>query len=681
MRLNSSLPKDYDLSVYAGVLGKIIGVYLGRPFEGWPYREILEKLGEVNYYVHDRLGHPLVVTDDDISGTFTFLRALEDNDYDPDITARQIGETWMNYLIEERTVLWWGGLGMSTEHTAYLRMKNGIPAPQSGSAEVNSKVVSEQIGSQIFIDGWGMICPDDPESAVDFAKRAASVSHDGEAIYGAQIIAAIEALAFSEKNLDLILDAAIQFIPKDSVTYELIQDLRDWYAEGLSWQDGFHKIEAKYGYDKYGGNCHIIPNHAIVIHALLHSNGNFQRGLMIANTCGWDTDCNSGNVGCILGILLGMEGILAGPDWLGPIADRLYIPTADGGRCVSDAVTETLEIVKAARKIRGFEYLTPKNGAKFNFAFPHSVQGFQSTAKLSNSSGELLIEAPTGQTTVLTETFPAEAATHKTQGYGLYASPTLYPGQTVTATIQASKAVKASLCIQVLTSEVETKLICGPLKSLPANESINLSWDIPDVGGAPICSVGLQIQAEIDSSVSLDRLTWDGTPTVTFNRLPSPIYREAWVKGISDIIPWGEDEYRLVQNEGTGLFIQGTRNWTNYTFEAEVTPHMASRAGIAVRVQGMRRYYALLLCRDKGLQIVKCLNQEAILAEAPIDWKLGETHNLRLAIEDNQLLAYLDGVLCLSTIDNETPLRNGAVGLILTEGRAAYDSVSVGEIR
>ena len=32
-----SLPSDYLERVYAGVLGKIIGVYLGRPFEGWTH--------------------------------------------------------------------------------------------------------------------------------------------------------------------------------------------------------------------------------------------------------------------------------------------------------------------------------------------------------------------------------------------------------------------------------------------------------------------------------------------------------------------------------------------------------------------------------------------------------------------------------------------------------------------
>ena len=64
------LPHDYAEKVYAGVLGKIIGVYLGRPFEGWENARIERELGEITGYVHERLGSPLVVPDDDISGTF-----------------------------------------------------------------------------------------------------------------------------------------------------------------------------------------------------------------------------------------------------------------------------------------------------------------------------------------------------------------------------------------------------------------------------------------------------------------------------------------------------------------------------------------------------------------------------------------------------------------------------------
>src|SRR5918996_731019 len=229
--MRMTFPPDYAERVYAGVLGKIIGVYLGRPFEGWTHEQIMENLGKIKYYVNDRRdlplrNHQLVVTDDDISGTFTFIRALADYNNSSDLTPAQIGQIWLNYIIENRTILWWGGLGNSTEHTAFLRLKDGIPAPRSGSIALNGKVVAEQIGAQIFIDGWGLIAPGDPALAADLARRAASVSHDGEAIYGAQVIAALIAEAFIESDIDKLLDSAMGFIPTDSIIYRLIANIR-----------------------------------------------------------------------------------------------------------------------------------------------------------------------------------------------------------------------------------------------------------------------------------------------------------------------------------------------------------------------------------------------------------------------------------------------------------------------
>src|SRR3954454_21930693 len=229
------IPADYEERVYAGVLGKLIGVYLGRPFEGWSYERIMERLGEVSYYVHERLGAPLIVTDDDISGTFTFLRALPDYGNRRDLSPRDIGRTWLNYIIENQTILWWGGMGNSTEHTAFLRLKSGIEAPESGSIRTNGKTVAEQIGAQIFIDGWAMVAPGDPELAADLARRAASVSHDGEAVHAARAIAAMEAQAFVEDDSNRLLDLALELIPADSVLARAITDVREWHASGEDW--------------------------------------------------------------------------------------------------------------------------------------------------------------------------------------------------------------------------------------------------------------------------------------------------------------------------------------------------------------------------------------------------------------------------------------------------------------
>ena len=65
---------------------------------------------------------------------------------------------------------------------------------------------------------------------------------------------------------------------------------------------------------------------------------NFQKSLMIVNTAGWDTDCNSGNVGCILGIKNGLEGIKDGPDYITPVNDIIYLPTAYGSETMTDAL-------------------------------------------------------------------------------------------------------------------------------------------------------------------------------------------------------------------------------------------------------------------------------------------------------------------------------------------------------
>ncbi len=524
----NTFSSDYEERVYAGVLGKIIGVYLGRPFEGWSNKKIEDELGEINYYVHEKRGTRLIVTDDDISGTFTFLRALPDHGNTLALTPAQIGWTWRNYLIENRTVLWWGGMGMSTEHTAFLRLKAGIDAPHSGSIAVNGQVVAEQIGAQIFIDGWAMVSLGDPERAADLAKRAASVSHDGEAVYGAQVVAAMEALAFVEPDLNKLLDDAARRIPANSVIYALINDLRDWRASEPDWRKAFRKIEDKYGYDKFGGNCHMVPNHAVILLGLLYGDDDFQKSLMIANTAGWDTDCNSGNVGCLMGIKNGLAGIDAGPDWRGPVADRMYLPTADGGRAITDAVRETYEIVNIARALAGQEPAAPKNGARFHFSLPGSVQGFRcedsiesrGAVRVENTTRALALHynsiAPGRAGRVATATFiPADAV--KMGGYSLVSSPTLYAGQTLRAHILAGedneRAAQANLFVRVYGKNDEPEIRRGPVQDIAPGEAATLEWQVPDTDGRPIFEVGVEIGGASGSgTLYLDYLTWDGVP-------------------------------------------------------------------------------------------------------------------------------------------------------------------------
>ena len=698
--INTTFPADYVERVYAGVLGKIIGVYLGRPIEGWTYDKISAEVGEVDHYINEMREMPLVVTDDDISGTFTFLRALPDHGNSPDLTPEEIGNTWLNYLINERTILWWGGLGNSTEHTAYIRLKEGVPAPASGSMALNGKTIAEQIGAQIFIDGWGMLFPGDPGRAVDFARRAGSVSHDGEAIYGAQVIAAMLAQAFVESDLNALLDTAVGYIPADSTIARLIRDVRAWHAAAPDdWRAALAQIQANYGYDKYSGACHMVPNHALIIMALLYGGDDFRKAQMIINTSGWDTDCNAANVGSILGVKNGLAGIDSSDyDWRGPVADRLYLSTADGGRAISDAVIETYHVVNAARALAGAGALAPKNGARFHFSVPGSVQGFESAApgvqvantSATESGGALSIRwsADAGNPILAaTPTFtPPEAIGMK--GYKMVASPTLYSGQKVSAGVAAAGnnggSVSIALALTYYGPDDEVLSEIAPAVSLAPGASQTLNWQVPDLGGMPVASIGLQITPENDATgeVVLDWLTWEGAPSVTFSRPDGEgeQWREAWVDGVDQFQSRWWDSFRISNNVGTGLISQGTADWQDYTAMADVALMLASQGGIAVRVGGMRRWYALVLCDDGKVRLVKDREKTSVLAEDDFLVELDRYYRMELTVNGNTLTGSIDGKVVLEVTDTNDPLAAGGVGLVVSDGTISTDAVTVSPV-
>ena len=699
-----TLPPDYTERVYAGVLGKLIGVYLGRPIEGWTYDRIMAELGPIEHYVHDRLGVPLVLADDDLSGTFTFVRALADHGYDPHLTAAQIGQTWLNYIIENRTILWWGGLGISTEHTAYLRLRQGTPAPESGSSARNGRVVAEQIGAEIFIDGWAMVAPGNPALAASLAGRAASVSHDGEAVYAAQALAAMEAQAFVNRDTQVLLDTALSVIPRGSTIAGLIDEVREWHAREPDWRVTRAHLMERYHYRYYQGGVHVVPNHALILLGLLYGGDSFQQSLMITNTSGWDTDCNSGNLGCLLGIKLGLGAIDAGPpDWRGPVADRLYLPTADGGRAITDAVGETLRLVNAGRVLAGEVPLAPKGGARFHFDLPGAVQGFMAAAdagaglRLENvvghsAAGErslaLRFTLPGGAAAVCatTATFVPPAALHTSSGYTLVASPTLYPGQLVRARVTAAQdnaaLVAASVLLRAYGPEDHLQSRTSPAVLLAPGASAEVTWRVPDLGGAPAAEIGVALGAAEPQAgtVHLDYLTWDGTPELTLD-LPAfagGAWRRAWVDGADTFDQSWYGPFRVIQNRGDGLVLHGTAEWRDYRATARVRPHLAEAVGLVVCARGLRRWFGLRLVRGGQVDLVEVYDaSERVLASAALAWDWEGEYHLSLEAAGGQLRAWVDDQVLFTHRVPEPDRLHGAVALFVREGCASFGPVRI----
>ncbi|WP_300862010.1 ADP-ribosylglycohydrolase family protein [uncultured Oscillibacter sp.] len=684
--------------IYAGVLGKIIGVYLGRPVEGWSYEAIRERFGEIVYYPHRAAGVPLIVADDDISGTFAFFRAMEDHGCPADLSAREIGETWLNYIIEDKTILWWGGPGRSTEHTAYLNLKNGIPAPESGSIARNGRAVAEQIGAQIFIEGFAMCYPGDPEKTAALVRKAASVSHDGLAVDAACHLAALDALAFQEERLETLLDEAFRFIREDRLR-RLVSDVREFCAAEGDWRKVREKLDVQYGYRLYPGSCHIAPNHAMVLAALLCGGDDFQRAVSIAASAGWDTDCNAGNVGALNGIRLGLRGIDAGGDLRTEAADRLLVITSDGGEAVSDAVRETRNIVRAACRLNGWEEPAPRK--RFSFDYPGSLQGFAPCPYSDGSHHGFRLTHEEGRLAVrcagVGRGLPAEFSTPTFLEFepaaGSYlseASPTLYETQTIRSHTRLKEAAGQPVRLQMYVVFREGNAVRRAYSDAWTLEDQwkECVWTVPSLEGGAILRMGFSVSsdARFSGTVWIGDAGWEGPPRrfaqsgvlmgSIWDLLPEKL--RMWTSSAKCFSADGVHTYSIAQAEGTGLATLGTRDWFDYTVKANLTFSLHEAAGLAMYCRGHRRYYAARFREGRRVEIVLERDGEtAVLAECVFPYEQDRAYTVALSCRGWCFQLTVDGLPILSAQDEGRVHKSGGCGFLVCDGSMLADDFAV----
>ncbi len=233
----------------------------------------------------------------------------------------------------------------------------------------------------------------------------------------------------------------------------------------------------------------------------------------------------------------------------------------------------------------------------------HSAEGTRSLAL------EYQHLAPGRCARAVTPTFiPPDAI--KMEGYALAACPTLYPGQTIRARLSADPSnqgpVQARLYVSVYNTHNLLDRVDGPVTILLPGSQHTFEWPLTERTLTPIAQVGIELSSErfAEGRLYLDFLTWDGKPDVALLRPgvdsaahtpkgSASLWQRAWIKAVDHVYEraagWG-----IIQNRGRGLFIQGTRQWTDIRASAVICPHLVSAGGIAVRVQGLQRYYALL---------------------------------------------------------------------------------------
>ena len=182
-----------------------------------------------------------------------------------------------------------------------------------------------------------------------------------------------------------------------------------------------------------------------------------------------------------------------------------------------------------------------------------------------------------------------------------------------------------------------------------------------------------------DGALYLDFLTWDGPPDAILGHTKGTLWKRAWVDAM-DHFETGGDPFRLIQDEGTGMVMQGTQEWTDYRVTASLRPHMVASFGLAARVQGLRRYYALTLTDENRITLSKMKNTETVLARKPVIWEQGKEVELCLQVEGSRIRAELDGEMLFDEEDTDGPLTGGGIGLLCTEGRMSVAAVHVGPV-
>ncbi|MDR3319280.1 MAG: ADP-ribosylglycohydrolase family protein [Clostridiales bacterium] len=663
--------------IYAGWLGKLIGVRSGAPIEMWTAEEIAAKYGVLDGYPED---YKNFGADDDSNGNIYALRTFYDNDC-AKLASADFGRNILNNAPFEHGYFWWGGYGVSEEHTAYLNMCNGVMPPDSGSIKHNGRMLAEQIGGQIFSDIYGLLCPGDCGRAADLAEKASRVMHDGEAVFGGRFVAACISAAFTERAVDGVIARGLSVIPQASEYAKTVNAVSKFYsAHPEDYGKCLAFIRENFWKDKFGGNCHIIPNAAIMILALRYGGGDFDKSVNICNRCGFDTDCNTSNIATMLGVLNGLDGINYNK-WRKPINDITVGSSVIGALNIVDAADFAFRLAEISEKLSGAEFDTAyaesvRRPGVCGFELPGSTHGFESDAELSNTRecaytgrGALKIVAGVGGGKVYKRTYYRASEMYDNR-YDPAFSPLIYPGQTIKCFVRGSGRVSlyAKDCNSGVT-QYSAAVDCGGLWQ-------EIAYTVPADGeGRNISEIGLTVSG--GGAVYMDDFSFGGTPSykLDFSREITEDYSLAH-KEVSQCT-YHKGYWRLEDGMLSGSCADGGELYTGGLFgdinlKCSMLPAAGERHKILFCVQGAMRGYAVGFDGAGRLVLEKNAYGYATLAERGFLWKHDEEYLFEIDFQKGKICISVNGVR-LITFDDSDPYLSGGFGAAVQNGsRARY---------
>ncbi|GAB1484173.1 hypothetical protein MASR2M78_29900 [Treponema sp.] len=706
-----TIPQNYLEKVYAGLLGKCIGIRIGAPVEPtiWTYDRIRNTYGDIRSYVKD---YKNFAADDDFNGPAFFIRSLMDYGSKGDISASDIGKAWLNYTREEKGFYWWGGYGRSTEHTAYLNLTSGMQAPDSGSIATNGEAIAEQIGGQIFIDTWGLVFPSDIQKAAHYGGMAASVSHDGNGIFGGRFISAAISKAFDTDNVPSIIAAALSSIPADSEYARVVNAVVQFHTEHPNdFRECMDFLISEFGYDRYPGVCHIIPNAGVCILSLLYGAGDLSRTVEIATMCGWDTDCNAGNVGTIVGVAGGLAGV----------ADRYRIPMNDFFACSSIAGSLNIVDLPTFAKQLAILYLRfnapsgseagkedPKHRElaarleketgyrelHFDFSFPGSTHGFRTNSNAlslknvrteSGGALEVLVDRvlrDSGFGVFFKPFYRRED--FDDERYSPAFSPLAYPGQTMKMRVKAELWSGSHLAIIPYARETWKKTVMlGATYELDPGNWTDVEFVLPDTDGTSIDEIGFKVEIlgkdKYLGKILMTDFSVTGKAHYSIDFAKQKEEFATITPGSSNRGFWKLEGASLMgMSVGRAEFYTGNYYARDINFSTTITPLSGEGHGLLFRAKGAMMGYAVVFTNPGKISFIKNDHGLKTLEEKAFPWRNDTRYHFAVAAIGTKLQVSIDKQVIFDIKDES--FENGMFGFCRTSrGRCLYGRIELEE--
>lgn len=320
---------EYYEKVHGAWLGSAVAGALGMSVEGMHKRDLqpfLTELGQwpltgyiqtlppnrdpqrKQWYTADNWGPAGFGPDDDSLYQIANLLLIEEKG--TEITSQDIADKWLaSFSVFEAQ-----NCGRAVRVAEEL-LKQGVRPPESGQHEKG-----EYMGGQMKGEFWGYLLPGNPEAAAEYGRIDAEVSFHTDGVYGEMFMAALTAEAFFESAPAKLLEAGLAVIPADSDYARCIRDVMDWHKQWPDdWEKAHERIDAKWASEGRDKDRRVFPNNAVNALALLYGEGDFERTISIAVMAGWDTDTNAGDVGPVMGVILGPGAIAE--KWTKPIGN------------------------------------------------------------------------------------------------------------------------------------------------------------------------------------------------------------------------------------------------------------------------------------------------------------------------------------------------------------------------